>query len=752
MEGAAAARTAAVGLTVKECGASRKGAGRRLVPPGTRVIARVGRVWSGRAGAKRNLSAYPMYFSIPVSRAWTCGVLVMFIACGAEALRAQMVWSDPPPDEATLLERLVVEGRGADLVGTATGASQGLVGARELEARPWLRRGELLEVIPGVVITQHSGGGKANQYFLRGFNLDHGTDFSVSVDGLPVNMRTHAHGQGYSDLNYVIPELVRQVEYGKGPFDAAVGDFSAAGAAEFRLFDVMPRGIASATVGENGFARLVVADSVSAGGGTTTYAVEATHDDGPWHVEEDFRRFNGFVRHHWRAGAGEFRVTGMAYRGTWTATDQIPLRAVETGELDRFGTVDPTAGGESERISVAFDATIAGAGGTTRLNAYALRYRLDLYSNFTYFLDDPDDGDQFNQRDRRVVLGGAASHAWTGPRGTTTAGVQVRADFIDEVGLHRTAQRRRLATVREDEVSEASAGVFLKNETRWNAWLRTEAGVRVDGYRFDVESDVAANSGERTAAIATPKVAVVLGPWAGTEVYANFGDAFHSNDARGTTIRVDPVTGEVAEAVDPLVRSRGAEIGVRATPAKGWVSSLAVWALTLDSELVFVGDAGGTEAAGATRRVGLEWANFYRVTPWLTLDADLAVTRARYRDAGDEDRIANSIPRVVTAGATFQAKSGWFGSVRLRYFSAQPLIEDGSEWAPSSLTSNLRLGWRGKAWEVSAEVLNVFDRENHDIAYFYESRLPGEAAEGVADLHFHPAEPRTLRVSVTRSF
>jgi len=680
-------------------------------------------------------------------------VLVTFIACGAEAVRAKTVSPDPSPAGATLLERFVVEGREADLVGAATAASQGLVGARELEARPWLRRGELLEVIPGVVITQHSGGGKANQYFLRGFNLDHGTDFAVTVDGLPVNMRTHAHGQGYSDLNFVIPELVRQVEYGKGPFDAAVGDFSAAGAAEFRLFDVLPRGIASATIGENGFARLVVADStVQAGGATTTYAVEATHDDGPWEIDENFNRFNGFLRHHWRAGAGEFRVTGMAYRGTWTATDQIPLRAVEAGAMDRFGTVDPTAGGTSERAGMSFDAKIAGAGGTTQLNVYALRYRLDLYSNFTYFLDDPDEGDQFNQRDRRWVLGASSSHGWTGTRGTTTVGAQVRADFIDEVGLYRTAARRRLATVREDEVSEASAGVFLKNETRWSPWLRTEAGVRVDGYRFDVESDRSVNSGERTAEIATPKVAVVLGPWAGTEVYANFGDGFHSNDARGTTVRVDPATGEAAEAVDPLVRSRGAEIGVRTTPAKGWVSSLAVWALTLDSELVFVGDAGGTEEAGATRRVGLEWANFYRVTPWLALDADLAVTRARYRDAGEEDRIANSIPRVVTAGATVQTKSGWFASVRLRYFSAQPLVEDGSVRAPSSVTTNLRLGWRGKVWEASAEVLNVLGRDNYDIAYFYESRLPGEAAEGLADVHFHPAEPRTLRVTVSRSF
>lgn len=649
------------------------------------------------------------------------------------------------------LERLVVEGRETDLIGTVASASQGLVGARELQARPWARRGELLEVIPGVVITQHSGGGKANQYFLRGFNLDHGTDFAVSVDGVPVNLRTHAHGQGYSDLNFVIPELVRQVEYGKGPFYAEVGDFSSAGAAEFHLFDVLPHGLASATVGENGFARFVAADSVRGETGATTYGVELSHDDGPWRLRENFERFNGLVRRHWTVGAGDFRVTAMAYRGSWRATDQIPRRAVEAGELDRFGHMDPTAGGETERASVAFDATLAGAGGTTRINAYALHYRLSLYSNFTYFLDDPEHGDQFNQRDRRIVVGGAATHTWAGEHGTTTMGAQLRMDFIGEVGLHRTAERRLLRTVREDQVGEASAGVFLKNETRWREWLRTEAGMRVDGYRFDVESDLAANSGVRTAAIATPTLAVVLGPWARTEVYVNAGHGFHSNDARGTTIRVDPVSGEAATAVEPLVRSRGVEWGVRTTPREGWVSSLSVWALTLDSELVFVGDAGGTEPTGGTRRVGVEWANFYRVTPWLTLDADLALTRARYRDAGAANRIANSIPEVVTAGATVQWSTGWFGSLRLRYFGEQPLTEDGAVWAPSSLTSNLRLGWRGSEWEASVELVNLLDRKNHDIAYFYESRLATEAA-GVEDVHFHPAEPLTVRAGVTRRF
>ncbi len=688
--------------------------------------------------------------SISCFRAWARLFLVptLFITGGAAALSAQTAVAPP-----TQLAPVVVPGRETDLVGSATSAAQGVIGARELEARPFLRRGELLEVIPGVVITQHSGGGKANQYFLRGFNLDHGTDFSVSVDGMPVNLRSHAHGQGYADLNFLIPELVRQVAYNKGPFYADVGDFSAAGAAEFRQFDELPRALASLTLGGNNYVRFVTACSRREGSGTTTGAFEFTHDDGPWALPEDFNRFNGLLRHGWSAGTATYAVTAMAYGGKWRSTDQIPLRAVEAGSLDRFGHVDPTDGGASERASVSFDATWKGDA-TTRLTAYAIYYGLNLFSNFSYFLDDPVDGDQFNQRDRRWLLGGALVRTWARGRSETTLGAQARADLIGELGLYRSAQRVRRGTVRADEVNEASLGVFAKNETRWNEWLRSEAGGRVDGYRFRVNSDDPRNSGTRLAAILSPKLGLVVGPWAKTEIYGNAGQGFHSNDARGTSIRVDPADGVTpADRVTPLVRSKGAEVGVRTSAVPGLVSSLSVWALDLDSELVFVGDAGGTEASDRTRRYGVELANFWRPQPGLVFDGDVAFTRARYReDAGAGTRIANSIATVVTAGATVEATAGWFGSVRLRYFGPQPLVEDGSVSAPSSITCNARVGWRAKDWDVAFELLNLFDRKNYDIAYYYPSRLRGEPAAGVDDIHFHPAEPRAIRLGVTRRF
>ena len=661
-------------------------------------------------------------------------------------------------EEPSQLEAVIVPGRAVDLVGAASAASQGSVGYVELSARPFLRRGELLEVIPGVVITQHSGGGKANQYFLRGFNLDHGTDFSISTDGMPVNLRSHAHGQGYADLNFIIPEFVQSVDYTKGPFAAEVGDFSAAGAAGFHLFKTLPEAFAKVEAGENGYARFVAGDTfLSAAHGATTLGFEAAHDDGPWKLKENLRRFSGFARHTWTAAGQDFSFTALGYRAEWRSTDQVPRRAVESGLIDRFGNIDPTDGGETERASLSFDWTAKNADGTTRFNAYAIHYRLNLFSNFSFFLDDPVNGDQFNQRDRRGVFGASLEHAFNedtvGHPSETVFGLQVRDDVIGELGLHHTTQRARVGTVRDDVVNEASAGVFVKSTTRWSDVVRTELGLRGDFYRFKVDSDNALNSGKRTAAIASPKLGVVLGPWSKTEIYFNGGLGFHSNDARGTTIHVDPTVGVTpVEPVNPLVRSRGLEAGVRTSAVPGLVSTVSVWFLDLDSELVFVGDAGGTEPSGASRRYGVEFANYYKAAPWLTFDADLSFTHARYRRAAPDDRIANSIGAVVTAGVVAGKSEGVFGSVRLRYFGEQPIIEDNSVKEPASTTFNARLGWRNREWEFALDVLNALDRRNDDIAYFYPSRLRGEPAAGVDDTHFHPAEPRTFRVSVTRKF
>ena len=668
--------------------------------------------------------------------------------------------STAPTSTVTNLDPVVVYGRSDDLLGEATSASQGQVGAAELAARPFLRRGELLEVIPGVIITQHSGDGKANQYFLRGFDLDHGTDFATTVDDMPVNMRTNAHGQGYSDLNFIIPEFVQNITYQKGLSFAENGDFSAAGAAQFHLVDTLPKNFAKVEVGEDDYTRFVFGDTVNTGANAaTTLGFEAGYNNGPWTNPENARHFAGLVRHTWSSGDDTFALTALGYHGEWNSTDQVPLRAIDSGQIGRFGTENPADGGSSDRDSLSFDWTNYGADSTTKLNLYAIYYRLSLFSDFTYFLNDPVNGDQFNQREDRGVFGGTLAHTWTGDllskKSETTVGLQLRDDVID-VGLYNTKDRQYLSTVRHDQVNEGSVGLYGKNTLHLSDWFRVETGLRVDAYNFDVNSDLAANSGARTAAIASPKLSLVFGPWDKTEVYLNGGYGFHSNDARGVLTTIDPGTGLPADRAKPLVRATSAEIGVRTSALPGLVSTVSLWALDLDSELVFSGDSGGTEASGPTRRYGVEFANFYRATSWLAFDADLSLTHARYRDTegtapNTGDYLPNSIATVFTAGTVVDLPSGWFGSLRARYFGPQPLIEDDSVTGPSSLTFNGRVGWHDKKWEVALDVLNLLDRANNDIAYYYESQLAGEPAP-VADIHLHPAEPRTLRLSVTRWF
>ncbi len=668
-----------------------------------------------------------------------------------------MLRAQTTPDPVVTLDRYVVQGRESDLLGQAVAASDGFVGSRELAARPWLRRGELLEAVPGVVVTQHSGGGKANQYFLRGFNLDHGTDFAVFAGGVPVNLRSHAHGQGYADLNFIIPELVESIRYRKGTYAADQGNFSTAGSAELAWRDVIERSFVTLEMGEDGYARGVIAGSVrdEAGHGVTTAAVEHTRNDGPWELAEDFRRTNAFAAHRWQAGNLRWSLTALGSDAEWVSTDQIPLRAVEAGALGRFGFIDPTDGGESSRYSLTLAGERNDSEGSAQVTVFAVRSELNLFSNFTYFLDDPVNGDQFNQREKRWLVGANAKYEWqrewAGRRVDLTAGLETRGDLIDGLSLSRTRARELVSVVRSDEVSEWSAAAFAQAEVRWNERWRATAGLRVDAQFFDVESDTAVNSGNTSDALASPKFSLVYAPTKTSEIYLSAGTGFHSNDARGTVIRVDPVSGDPVERVEPLVRTEGAELGLRFLPAKGWVSTVSVWGLELDSELVFVGDAGGTEPTGATRRYGVEWANFYRVKPWLGIDADVSFSHGRYRE-GPDDRIANSIAQVVAAGVTVGEDKGLYGTARLRYFGEQPLIEDNSIIAPSSTTVNARLGWRAKDWEVALDVLNALDRENYDIAYAYTSRLPGEPTGGVDDVHFHPAEPRTVRLSATWRF
>jgi hypothetical protein len=663
------------------------------------------------------------------------------------------------PTEPISLETMEVRGRAADLLGIADSASQGEVGRPEFEYRPLSRVGELVEIVPGALATQHSGSGKANQFFLRGFNLDHGTDFSATLDGVPMNLRTHAHGQGYLDLNGIIPELVDRIEYGKGPYYAEQGDFSSAGYARFHTLHRLPEGFVKFTGGEYDYYRGVAAHSSALGPGELLYGAEVNFFNGPWERPEKSGKYNGMIRYtidHKDWGAS---INGKAYHANWNATNQIPRRAVESGALGLYGAMDPSDGGRTGRYSLSFNLWSRGDAYKNEFNAYAAYSDLSLFSNFTGLLDDPARGDQIGQKERRVMAGGNGEQTWFnrwfGVEMDNSVGFQVRYDGIADLALDRTANRRFLGSISLDDVDETSISFYLGNQTHWLAKFRTVTGLRSDTFVFDVaDKRVPQDSGRKVSSLISPKLSLIFGPWHDTEFFVNLGYGFHSNDARGVTARFDPNDPTVpARGAPGLSRQRGAEGGVRTQSLDGLVSTLAVWWLNSDSELVFAGDAGTTEPAGKSERYGVEWTNHYRPTDWLTLDADFAFTSARYLDAPrDANAIPNSVGRVIGAGAVAQLPYDLFATLRVRDFGQVPLNEQGTAHAGNTTLVNLGGGYRYRKFKLELDVFNLFDAKSNDIAYYYASHLQGEPVSGVDGVMLHPVMPRQVRVTASLNF
>lgn len=666
--------------------------------------------------------------------------------------------------EEIKIQTITVIGRSESLIGEAQSAAEGKIGQTQLSTRPVLRPGEILESVPGLVISQHSGSGKANQYYLRGFNLDHGTDFSTSIDGMPINLPTHAHGHGYTDLNFLIPELVESISYRKGPYYADKGDFSSAGSADIHLFDKFDSSLLSFTFGKDNYLRALSAGSNKIADGNLLYAIEGQTYDGPWDNEENLGKANGVLRYSEGNRNNGFNLTALAYSNEWDSTDQIPRRLVDLEQISRFGNIDPSDGGYTSRYSLLGNYHNSTETASTNANVYTYYYRLNLFSNFTYFLDDPINGDQFEQADRRVGVGGDVSHQWAdqlfGKETTHTLGFSVRNDSIPQVALYHTKGKGRLSTTRNDDVTETTGGLYAQTQTQWLNKFRSVLGLRGDMYFFDVNSDIDENSGNDFAGILSPKMGLIFGPWSKTEAYLNAGTGFHSNDARGVTINIDPTDrSSRADKVNPLVRSKGMEIGVRTALTDDLVSTISLWALDLDSELLFVGDAGTTEASRPSRRYGVEFANYYKANDWIKLDADLSLSRAYFKDediSGDE--IPGSVESVFDTGIIIGQNEGLFSDWRLRYFGPRPLIEDDSVRSNSTTLVNARVGYRFKTtgifktMTIFLDALNLFDRKDSDIDYYYASRLPGEANGGVNDIHFHPAEPAEYRLNFVATF
>jgi outer membrane receptor protein involved in Fe transport len=718
-----------------------------------------------------------------------------------------------------------VQGRQDSLIGIADSATQGTVGATEIQDRPILRSGEILEAVPGLIITQHAGGGKANQYFLRGFNLDHGTDFAVFLDGMPLNLPSHAHGEGYADMNTVIPEFVERLDYEKGPYYANVGNYGSVGAANLVFFQTLPENFVLVEGGMYGFERFVFGVSKKLGSGALLYGGEAYHEDGPWTHPDNYYKFNGLVTYSQGGDANGFSITARAYHGTWHSSDQIPVDAISL--VGYFGALNPTDGGESQRYSLQGEWHRQDANSETKIMAYGFYYDLNLFSDFTYYLNDPNKGDQFEQQDRRWVAGLYAHHTifseWFGRKVRNTFGLQVRNDWVHN-GLYRTEDRVRTdkldivacdtnpipacgpdgtingnypilpADTDLNKFSDTMIGFYVENQIQWTEKFRWDLALRGDEAIYNVTSltppyvatelpgapvvnFAELNSGTATKFLPSPKASLIFGPWAKTEFYVQGGFSFHSNDARGATQRIEPISPDFpfptpCTRITPLVPTKGAEVGVRTVALPHLQSTLSLWYLHSQSELQQDGDTGATvPSASPSNRYGVEWANYYTPTEHLVFDLDMADSRAKFTEIYPDDAayanvgggqypvqgpggklVPEAVQAVISSGITLHDYKGFTSTIRLRYFGPRDLTSDGINRSASTLLLNAGIAYQfNKHWRISADLLNLTNRRNDDITYAYVSRVTPTTEPEFTNV-FHPAEPFQVRFGLQYRF
>lgn len=634
-----------------------------------------------------------------------------------------------------------------------TAASAGNVRNEDFALRPMRDPSDLLEVTPGLISLQHAGGGKATQYFLRGFDADHGTDVRLTVDQVPVNMVSHAHGQGYADLHFVIPELIEKLEVDKGSYSADLGDFATAGAVNLVTRRHFDKSSATLQAGSfNTYRGLVIAAPEIDEKVQAYIAGEAATGNGPFILRERLQRLNLVARaSYFATPRTELSLQLQSYAASWRASGQLPLRAVESGQLPRFGFVDPSDGGDSHRHSVLAMLHHHGErNDSIELRGYALQYRLAMLSNFTIFANDAVNGDQIEQNDDRTVTGFDARYRrpWeaAGRSIVSSFGAQLRNDRID-TALWNTTLRRRLRNVVNAEIAQTSLGLWTEHDTQWFAWLRTVVGARMDSYDFHVEDrnetfdpTLPSTSGSKTALLVSPKASVVLSPLQRADVFVNFGRGFHSNDARGIVSGSSPST--------PLTPATTYEVGVRSRPLNGLDVAVSAWGIDLDSETVWVGDEGTTEARGASRRRGLEFEARYRINRWLRADADVTYTRARFVSG---EAIPLAPVWTGSGGLSAVHPSGFFGSLRSMGFSDRPANEDRSLTATGTLLLDAEAGYENDRFRVALSMKNMLNTQWREAQFANESRLSTESAP-VEDLHFTPGYPRAVALTTSVFF
>ena len=667
--------------------------------------------------------------------------MALWVVCSVLFSPSLAIAHDPDAPELELPEISVIDER------LVAASSQQFIPDKEYLLQPQGRPAQVLRLIPGFIAVEHSGGaGKADQYFLRGFDADHGTDVAFFSDGMPINFRSHAHGQGYTDLNFIIPETIEGLDVYKGAYLPEFGDFSTAGAVNFRTREVVKEGVVQAAGGQFDTQRYLLMFSPTKDKIRTLFAGEGYYTNGPFVNDNRYFRANLLGKMTTNlTPRDELSLTATFHKAQWNASGEIPLRAVTEGTLDRFGAIDPSEGGKTlrttARLNYHYDTT---SDGQFFANAYGQYYRFDLFTNFTFFLNDPVNGDGIQQSDRRGVYGGDLGYKQRaevlGMSTIGTVGFQTRVDDI-HARLGSQTKRAPTGTTTDSDILEASYAPFVKLEVQPTSWMRLTGGLRAETFTFDVRNRcptcVEQPAGRTTSSIVLPKMNLALGPWARTELFANFGEGYHSNDARSA----------VTSGSSPLARAKSYEVGIRSKPfgPEGIELIATAWQLDLQQELIFVGDAGTTEIRGPSRRRGVEIAARGQIYGPLYINGSVTYTKAEFRN-GDAIPLA---PEVTAYGALLlQWPEGLRSQLQATYLGVRPLTEDRSVKAPSWVDVDLSERYvlpvklpHGRL-EAFLFIQNLLNTKWEQATFYFTSRLRNEAPEGVADIHFVPGNPR----------
>lgn len=638
---------------------------------------------------------------------------------------------------------------------TFSAASSEMLRAIDFELRPKQSAQDMLRLVPGLVIAQHAGGGKAEQIYVRGFDADHGTDINLSVDGVPVNMVSHGHGQGYADLHFVIPEVVKGLEVYKGPYFAQLGDLATAGSVRLQTRESLDRNVVSLEGGKFGTYRtLAMLQLPLESASISSYiAGEFFHTDGYFDSRIDLNRFNVFGKVVSRINDNQkLDFWGSAFSSKWNATGQIPIRAVEEGIIGRFGSIDPSEGGRTQRFNanISYISTLEN-NSTLLTQAYFSRYLFRLFSNFTFFAVDSLNGDGIEQDDSRFIYGARAEYTTQHSLGSIPAiglvGTSFRADDID-VQLYHQVKRQRIGTTADALINQKNLSFYGQEELHFSDVVKLQLGLRADIFFYDVEDKIrdashTSVSGSVNKSVVTPKANLVVSPSSELDVFFNFGGGFHSNDARA-------VASNKAERTLP--RAWGAEVGFRLKPIERLTLSVAAWGLDLQNELVYVGDEGTTEANGPTRRIGIDIETRAQLLDWLYADVDMTFSRGRFKELPDGENFIPLAPTVTSSGGvTARHSSGMEGSVRLRHVSSRPANEDNSVVAQGYSVFDASIAYSFLNYRIQLTAENVFNTNWNEAQFDTESRLLNET-EPVSELHFTPGTPLNVKMKVEYHF